>query len=112
MQARLFILHLVMKTSIIQFKWLCNIISSLLLQNTEESKSLISELSSSSPLTFQVLEHIEDLQQLVDVVVADTASQEVFFLPAVFGKKNTTFPVTCGPCSSYPYFSYHKVRLL
>jgi len=83
------------------------------LQNTRESKRLISELRSSFPLSIQVFEHMEDLGQLDDVVVADAVSQEVFFfLPAVFGKKSTTFPVTCGPCSSYPYFSYHKVRLL
>lgn len=79
LQALLFILHLVMKMSIIQFKWICHIISSLLLQNTEESKHLISELRSSFPLSVQVLVHIEELGQLVDAVAADTASQKGLF---------------------------------
>lgn len=86
----------------IDFKWIYHVISRLLLQNTRESKCLFSELRSSFPLSIQDLEHIEDLGQPVGAVVADTANQEGFFLPAVFGKKSTTFPVTCGPCSSYP----------
>lgn len=58
---------------------MCHIISRLLLQSTGESKQLISELRSSFPLSIWVLEHTEDLGQLVDSVVADTASQEGFF---------------------------------
>lgn len=57
---------------------MCHIISKLLLQSTGESKQLISELKSSFPLSIWVLEHT-GLGQLVDSVVADTASQEGFF---------------------------------
>lgn len=47
--------YIVLKSSIIQFKWVWHKISIPLLQNTRESKHFISELRSSFPLNIQVL---------------------------------------------------------